>query len=205
VYQKSASFISYLFQPVLMPTLVFGFLIFWAPQLINDAAFHKWLLLLMVFLTTYIIPLLSILMMKLTGNISSFHMESKDERVFPFSMISLFYMVVTYFFYLKFQVDPVLILAMASITVCVILLTSLTFFWKISAHMTGVAGLMGIVAAVSLKYPSYFQLEALLGSIILTGLIGSARLNLNAHRPFEVYFGFLLGFAVCFGTFYIMA
>jgi hypothetical protein len=128
VYRKLSLFISYLFQPVLMPTLVFGFLIFWAPHLINDTLIHKWVLLLMVFLTTYVIPLLSIVMMKLTGNISSFQMESKDERVFPFSMISLFYMVATYFFYLKFQVDPVLILAMASITVCVILLTSLTFF-----------------------------------------------------------------------------
>lgn len=187
-----------------MPTLVFGFLIFWAPQLINDTLFHKWVLLLMVFLTTYVIPILSIVMMKLTGNISSFHMESKDERVFPFSMISLFYMVATYFFYLKFQVDPVLILAMASITVCVILLTSLTFFWKISAHMTGVAGFMAIVTAVSIKYPTDFQMEVLLGSIILAGLIGSARLSLNAHRPFEIYFGFLLGFAICFGTFVFM-
>jgi len=187
-----------------MPTLVFGFLIFWAPQLIKDAFYQKWFLLLMVFLTTYVIPLLSIVMMKLTGNISSFHMETKDERVFPFSMISLFYMVATYFFYLKFQVDPVLILAMASITVCVILLTSLTFFWKISAHMTGVSGLMAIVAAISIKYPTNFQLEILLGSIVLAGLIGSARLYLNAHRPFEVYMGFLLGFSICFGTFVFM-
>jgi membrane-associated phospholipid phosphatase len=188
-----------------MPTLVFGFLIFWAPQLIKDAFYHKWYLLLMVFLTTYVIPLFSIVMMKLTGNISSFHMETKDERVFPFSMISLFYMIATYFFYLKFQVDPVLILAMTSITVCVILLTSLTFFWKISAHMTGASGLMAIVSAISIKYPANFQLEILLGSIVLAGLIGSARLYLNAHRPFEVYLGFLLGFAICFGTFVFMA
>ncbi|MFD2203936.1 PA-phosphatase [Shivajiella indica] len=188
-----------------MPTLVFGFLMFWAPQLVNDAYFHKWFLLLMVFLTTYVIPLLSILMMKLTGNIASFHMETKEERVFPFSMISLFYMVVTYFFYLKFQIDPVFILAMASITVCVILLTSLTFFWKISAHMIGISGFMAIVAAVSIKYPTYFQLEILLGSIVLVGLIGSARLNLNAHRPFEVYLGFAIGFAICFGSFFFMA
>jgi membrane-associated phospholipid phosphatase len=204
VYRKAALFVSYFFQPILMPTLVFGFLIFWAPQLINDAFYNKWFLFSMVFLTTYIIPLLSIVMMKLTGNIASFHMETKDERVFPFSMISLFYMIATYFFYLKFQVDPVLILAMASITVCVILLTSLTFFWKISAHMTGVSGLMAIVAAISIKYPIDFQLEILLGSIVLAGVIGSARLYLNAHKPFEIYLGFLLGFAICFGAFIFM-
>ncbi|EKB49036.1 hypothetical protein B879_02380 [Cecembia lonarensis LW9] len=158
----------------------------------------------MVFMTTFVIPLLSILMMKLTKNIVSFHMENKDERVFPFSMISLFYMITTYLFYIKFQVDPALILALAVITISVILLTSITFFWKISAHMTGTAGLMAIIIAIALKNPAIDYLYLVLGSTILTGSIGSARLYLNAHTPAEVLIGFGLGFTVCFSAFYWM-
>jgi len=158
----------------------------------------------MVFMTTFLIPLLSIVMMKLTRNIVSFHMDSKEERVFPFSMISLFYMITTYLFYMKFEVDPALILALAVITIALILLTSITFFWKISAHMTGTAGLMAIIIAIALKYPSQDYLYLVLGSILLTGSVGSARLYLNAHSPSEVLIGFMLGFTTCFGAFFWM-
>lgn len=156
----------------------------------------------MIFMTTFVIPLLSIVMMKLTKNIGSFHMESKDERVFPFSMISLFYMITTYLFYMKFQVDPALILALAVITISVILLTSITFFLKVSAHMTGMAGLLAIVIAIAIRYPTNDYLFLVLSSTVLTGLIGSSRLYLNAHTPMEILLGFLLGFSTCFGAFY---
>jgi membrane-associated phospholipid phosphatase len=202
VYRKIALTVSYVIQPLLIPTLVFTFLIYGAPQLVKVSFFDKRFLLFMVFMTTFMIPLLSIVMMKLTKNIVSFHMESKDERVFPFSMISLFYMITTYLFYMKFQVDPALILALAVITITVILLTSITFFWKISAHMTGIAGLAGIVIAIALKYPSTDYLAVLLSTIFLTGLTGTSRLYLNAHTPLEISLGVLLGFSTCFGAFY---
>lgn len=183
---------------------MFVFLLYGAPQLVKVSYFDKRFLVLMVFMTTFLIPLLSIVMMKLTKNIVSFHMDSKEERVFPFSMISLFYMITTYLFYMKFEVDPALILALAVITIVVILLTSITFFLKISAHMAGIAGLMAIVMATALKDPSHDYLYLVLGSILLTGSVGSARLYLNAHSPSEVLIGFLLGFTTCFGTFFWM-
>ncbi len=39
-------------------------------------------------------------------------------------------------------------------------------------------------------------------SVILAGIVSSARLYLNAHTPHEVYAGVVLGFAVCFGILY---
>ncbi|RZS98381.1 PAP2 superfamily protein [Cecembia calidifontis] len=202
MYRKLALFISYLFQPLLIPTLVFLYLIYGATHLVKVSYFDNRFLVAMVFLTTFIIPLLSVVMMRLTKNIGSFHMHSKEERVFPFSMISLFYMITTYLFYLKFRIDPALLLALVVITISVIILTSVTFFWKISAHMTGISGLVAIIFAIALKYPSYDYLALVIGSILAAGLVGSSRLYLNAHTPGEIFGGFILGFSICFSAFY---
>ncbi|PSK97281.1 phosphatase PAP2 family protein [Cecembia rubra] len=185
-----------------MPTLVFVYLIYGATQLVKVSYFDPRFLVAMVFLTTCIIPLLSMVMMRLTKNITSFQMNAKEERVFPFSMISLFYMITTYLFYLKFRIDPALLLALVAITICVIILTSATFFWKVSAHMTGISGLVAIITALALKFPAYDYLNQVVSSIIIAGLVGSSRLYLNAHTPGEVFTGFLLGFSVCFSAFY---
>ena len=196
--------VSYIFQPLIMPTLIIWVMLLKVPQLVRQDWSHNWFLLLMVFLTTFVVPLLSIFVMKLTKTISSFELVTSEERVFPFSLVSLYYMVATYFFYLKLDVKPILILALATITICVVLLTSITFFWKISAHMIGVSGLVGIFTALSLKFPGQSMLHFVLLGIIGAGAIGTSRLYLNIHRPIDILSGFILGFGICFGAFYYL-
>lgn len=196
-----ALILSYAIQPLVVPSLIFLFLFFFAPQASSMGTLEKWYVLLMVFLTTFAIPVLSIFTMKLTKNISSFHMKDKEERILPFSMVSLFYMMSTYFFHTKFNLEPLMIQTLVSITICLILLTSITFFWKISAHMTAISGLLAIMVAVAIQFPGNDTLFPLLGGILITGALGSSRLFLNAHTPLEILGGFALGFGVCFFCF----
>jgi membrane-associated phospholipid phosphatase len=58
--------------------------------------------------------------------------------------------------------------------------------------MLGIGGIIGFVMIMSFEYQLNFN--ALLASLFLiAGLIGVARLSLNAHSPREVYVGFLVG------------
>lgn len=198
-----AFFLSYLFMPLLMPTLVFVFLLFGVPHVAYLNNYNKFLILAMVFVTTFLVPLVSLLTMKLTKQIGSLHLESREDRVFPFSTISLFYILSTYLFYKNLDVEPVFILTLTSISLCVTLLASITFFWKISAHMTGMAGLTAIVLVFAVKYPTADLLPFVLLSVVATGAVGSARLRLNAHRPIEIFGGFALGFLICFVSFFL--
>lgn len=197
-----AFFLSYLFMPLLMPTMVFVFLLFGVPQVAYLNNYNKFLILAMVLMTTFLVPLVVLLTMKLTKHIDSLHLDSREDRVFPFSTISLFYILSTYLFYIKLEVEPVFILTLASISICVTLLASITFFWKISAHMTGMAGLTAIVMAFAVKYPTVDLLPLVLVCVVATGAVGSARLRLNAHRPIEILGGFVLGFLICFSAFF---
>jgi membrane-associated phospholipid phosphatase len=202
VAKKIALLVSILFHPLLIPTLIFVFLLFGVPDVSASQYFNRWIILSLVFLTTFFIPMLSIWTMKLTGNITSLQLMDKEERVFPFSMVSLFFVISTYLFHIKFDLEPVFILAMTSITICIILLASITFFWKISAHMTGISGFLAIIIVLAFKNPSINLVNFLLFATVSSGLIGSARLYLNAHTPLEVLGGFILGFSVCFWGFY---
>ena len=58
--------------------------------------------------------------------------------------------------------------------------------------MIGIGGIIGFVMIMSFEYQLNFN--SLLASLfIVAGLIAVARLSLNAHRPGEIYIGFLLG------------
>lgn len=201
--KRLSVFFSYLFMPLLIPTIVFVFLFYGVPQAAFHNSYNKILVLTMVFATTFLVPLISLLTMKLTKQIGSLHLELREERVFPFSTISLFYILSTYLFHLKLDSDPVFILTLAAISICVTLLASVTFFWKISAHMTGMAGLTAIVLVFAAKYPAANLLPYVILSVVATGAVGTARLRLNAHSPIEVLGGFLLGFSVCFAAFFL--
>jgi hypothetical protein len=66
--------------------------------------------------------------------------------------------------------------------------------------MVGIGGLFGVLISVS--YLLRFDMTVYyIGVIILAGIIGFARLFLQEHKPYQIYTGFLLGFAVQTGLF----
>lgn len=192
--------ISLVFQPLVMPTIIFAFLLFGLPDSVMVDSGNKGLVFFVVVANTFIIPLGILMVMRFSKVIPSLRMENRKERVLPFSIISLLYIVTAYSFYMKDWMDYKLIYALFVITICLILLTGISFFWKISAHMIGAGGLLGIILAYSMNIQNHNFLYFTLSAILLSGIIGTSRLQLNAHTPLEVLAGFLLGFGVCFGS-----
>lgn len=125
-------------------------------------------------------------------------MKEIQDRVIPFSITSVYYLLTVYFLYQKTELDPILWQTLSLITIAVIGLTVVTLFWKMSAHMTGAGGLLAVVLILGFKFHTFQVLYPLILSILLIGAIGSARLYLGAHKPLEIYAGFFFGFLVCF-------
>lgn len=202
MHKRIAHFISIITQPLLMPTAVAFFFIQLAGKNIQGLYMPVSVFMGLLFFTTCLVPVISIFIMWRSGLVSSLSMGSLQERPLAFSIISVFYVIATYFFYYKTQVAVGTVFTLAVITICILLLTSISFFWKISAHMTGISGLIGIVLATAgnEKVESVLPLVATL--FVLAGLTGTARLSLRAHSPAQVLAGFVLGFGVCYAAFY---
>ncbi len=190
--------ISVVFQPLLIPTLVYGLIFFAVPEATNIPSQFKETLFLLILLATLVVPMVSIIGFRLSGAVKSLHMKDIKDRLIPFSITTLYYVLIVYYLFKQSELDPVLWQTLALITVTILGLTVVTLFWKMSAHMTGAGGLLAVVLVLGIKFQTFEVLYPLLLSIFLAGVIGSSRLYLHAHRPIEVYIGFIYGFLMCF-------
>lgn len=193
-----------MFQPLVMPSLMFLFLLYGMEESSIASGGDKNQVFSVIVVNTLVLPLFLIFILRMTKVIPSLKMEDKKDRIFPFSIVSMLYLLTSYFFYIKTWVDFTLVFTLFVMSIGLMILTGITVFWKISAHMTGVSGLLAIVLVMSLKYPMIDLLYPLIGVVLLAGAIASARLYLNAHSPFEIFAGFLLGFLLCFSSFYYL-
>lgn len=196
--RQIALVISVVFQPLLIPSMVYGLIFYVVPQatVIPDEIKDRlyWL----VVLSTLLIPLITMIGFRISKVVKSLHMATLSERYVPFTVICIYFGLTTYFLYEKIEFDPILWQALLVITLTIIGLTIVTFFWKMSAHMTGLGGLLACVVVMASIFPTFRPLYPLLASILLIGLVASSRLYLNAHRPTEIYVGLVYGFVCCY-------
>lgn len=190
--------ISVILQPLVIPSLVFGLALFVVPQATSIPESLKYRLFYLVALTTLVIPMLTIFGLRLSGTLKSIHMAELKDRAVPFTVTSIYYMLTVYLLYQQKQVDPILWQVLGIITLAILILTLVTFIWKMSAHMTGMGGLIAAVLVLGLKFPTFQPLYLLLASLVLTGIVGTVRLYLEAHKPLEIYVGLIFGFLLCF-------
>lgn len=154
----------------------------------------KEFLFLFIFLSTAIVPLLSVFIMRLSGNITNIQLPGANDRNLPYLITLLMYLFCFYQLQ-KYSISSVLpyyLLACSSVMATVF---AFNFFKKISIHMAT----LGVWSAIILF--AYFagsnEIRIYLALVLLiSGLTASARLYLEAHTRFEVYTGYGIGFVL---------
>jgi len=142
-------------------------------------------------ITTFVFPLMNVFLLLKLKLISSLEMETKEERRIPYLAAAIFYFAESYFLFNADVPAPVKAM-MFGATLLVVLVFVINFFWKISAHMVGAGGLAGMMIALS----SRMQINVLymiMALILISGVVGWARLRISTHTQSQVYAGFLLG------------
>ena len=193
---------SYVFQPLLLATFLTITILWIVPTDVGlkFSLENKYRLLLIVFLITAVLPVISIFLMKLTNGISSVHMHSREERVVPFFLVAIYYIVAAYLLTSKISLGPLFDVVIITSAVLVLLSALITIFWKISIHAMGIAGFLGFLVGMNYYSPDgAFYLPIML-LFIVAGLVMSSRLVLNAHKPAQVWIGACVGFLCCFGS-----
>ena len=88
VLKSFAQFISIVFHPLLVLTYMTGLLLTVNPYLPGN---NQGVLLLSIFFSTFLIPMVGILMMRALNLISSLNMPDRQERTIPYIMTCLLY------------------------------------------------------------------------------------------------------------------
>lgn len=168
-------------------------------SVVTFPADKRWVIMAVIFFTTFVIPAIGTYFMFRNGLISNMKIENRTERNLPFFFTSVCYAVTTYMLYRETYIDRLLVYIMCLVTLSVFLTFLFSFFYKISAHSIGIGGVLGILLLLQAAFPDMYLLYLVLAFVIISGLVMSARLALDAHTPEEVYSGFMLGFSISLG------
>lgn len=198
-----ARIISILFHPLLLATYMFALFSLVLPTGLDPLKDDgHWNFVFLIFCVTFLLPALNIGIFKTFGSIKSLAMEERQERIIPFSFITILYCVVTYLFYSRTRVslDDNLLKFLLIVDVLVLIATIVTIFYKISVHSMAIWGLIGILLPLNKVSEDGALFLPTILSIIIAGVVMTSRLQLNAHTPREVMVGSMLGFGATFGS-----
>ncbi len=162
---------------------------------------------LQVFFSTFFLPVVATVLMYFLGFIESLQMKDKQERIGPMIATLVFYTWVAYNFYKSSVVPTAFTVFTAGATIAMFFAFVINVFSKISLHAIGMGGLLGMVL-LTMVYYDYGTFEVmgwmvstnllLIIVILLSGIVCSSRLILDAHEPIELYGGFFIGFGTQF-------
>ena len=191
--RKFSKAISFVFSPIVIPTYAVALMLN-----VTELAFvplaTRLLTVGVVFFLTALGPMTVIGVMRKLNMVENVSLTERNDRFWPYAASVAFYIMTIGYFWLV-GAPRWLIGFMAGATAALICVALINRWWKISAHATAIAGLLAIVVCLTMHavYP-LGALVMLTIAAVIAGIVGVARLMLEAHTPMQVYAGYAVGF-----------
>ena len=182
--------ISQLFHPIIFPIIGTLLYFIFLPRHISTNT--KNTLILTVFITTYLLPMLFVYLLKKMEMINNYDMETTEERRFPLLFLTIISYSLGLLLYRTQIIDELAVFYFGMGFTLLISYLLLFIHFKISLHAISIGGLIGFIGVLSF----YYQLNLIVILaifFIIAGIIMTSRLKLKAHEEKEVYIGFTIG------------
>ena len=184
--------LSYVFHPIFLIGWISAYLIYINPIVfVGLNADQKGLVFLRILGTSIFMPLVTVVLLKALGFVSSIHLETQKERIIPYvACITFFFW--SYYVSKKlgdpFELRAFLLALFLTPSVALII----NNYLKISMHALGFGGANALLVMMlfSGKMNDGFIINL---SFLLAGLVSVARLRGEHHKPFEIYLGYFTG------------
>lgn len=186
--------ISFVFHPLLLPTLAM-FVMFNSGSYIDFLPYNaKKVVLLITLVSTFVLPLTFVPFYLFQNIIKSIQMESNKERLVPFFISFCLYLFCYYLLY-RIGAPQIINKLILSAATSILVLFLLSIKWKISAHMIGIGGFTGVLIALSFLLKVNMQYY-IISAVLVSGIVAFSRLNLGAHTPKQIYVGWFTGLSI---------
>ncbi len=199
---KPSKIISIILHPVFIPLITLKTTLFFAPSI--EFAIYSYLnfIMLIVILTTIVFPLLLILFLIKSGRLASLEMSNYKERPKPLMYSALIMFIGYSMLESILTLAPILKAELLAAIIIVGLASFISNYWKISLHMLGVGGSTGALIGIHFLYGGLSQLIIL--AMLISGILGAARINEKAHSYAQIYVGFVVGLFIQLSTVLIL-
>ena len=185
--------LSILMHPLFMPT--YGMSIYMTTMHTRCSELpiiYIWVGIIGTFILTALIPIGLICLLWKRGSISSLHIDNAKERTTPYIYTLICFIFWCYFVAEIIHMPLVWICVAIGATVALLLVTIINHWWKISAHLTGMGGILGGICSIAIDHNT-LPISLICCILSISLLVMYARLNLSAHTSLQVVCGYLLG------------
>ncbi|MDO5571507.1 MAG: hypothetical protein Q4F97_08615 [Bacteroidales bacterium] len=156
---------------------------------------------LIVALSTLVIPALGIFTLYIFNVVKSMSLYARKDRLYPYIITLMCYSFCALVFY-RMNFPTYIVGVIIGGFISLFIDSIITLFWKISAHMTGIGGLLAVSTII--YQTNYIPLYLYLGIIVLAGILGTSRIYLKCHTLGQVLSGTINGFVcIYFSTLYL--
>jgi hypothetical protein len=181
-----------------MPLMIYGVIRVIDPFFMTGTVLDHFVLLLLFI--NAVAPAVSMMIMARYGMISDLHLKNRTERSAPYLLVIFYYSISLLLLWWK---DPGLpgfipnFFGAIILSLAAALLINLR--WKISMHMIAQGGALGAFIALRADVPRGMTF-VVVGALLVAGIVGFARLHLNAHSHSQIYAGYFAGLVINLGT-----
>ena len=192
-----SNILSWVFVPLLMP--VYGLILSFSLSVLDVAPMGmRVIFTLIVAGINFVVPMIMVVLLKKMGLVDDFGLNGRIERLIPYIMTVVCFGGTAWFMAAK-GAPSWLSLFFAGGAVAALVNMIINFKWKISSHAAGIAGIVALLICIEkdgFARPELFGW--LIASIIVSGLLGSARVWLGRHTVWQVLAGYAVGFCSVF-------
>jgi hypothetical protein len=199
--RKLAAVITWVFSPLLIPTYAAILLLFTGFQFAMFSWPAKRFLLLVIFVSTAVMPSLTLLISYLGKNLQISEQKVSDSRV-PLIFVALYYYIGFYLLN-KMPLYAIFKIFLLAGAILVIVLIMVSLFVKIDERMAALGGVFGMMVALALRI-GYNPLLLMSAIVLISGVVGTATMIRHEQTTGSVLAGFPTGFAVFFLIFYLL-
>lgn len=189
-----AQVVSILLHPLIMPSLGLLYILTFGTSVFMLPYEAKRVITIIVAINTLALPLLMIPLFYRLNVVKSLQMHSHRERTIPLAFTLIPY-IFSFYFLTRLPIVNEIPSFILGATITIALAFIVSFWWKISIHMIGLGGIAGMLFALSYRF-SVDVIWHLAIVVILAGILAWARLTVNAHKPSQVYTGFIASWII---------
>ncbi len=186
----AAKIISAVFTPLMVPLLSF-FLLFFFTYLRALPMAYKLTVLGMIYCFTIMLPVSGIYLFRKISGWKLYESEKRERRYIPYFLTAVSYLaclIVMYRIHMPCYMNGIV----AATLVCIVICAVVNSRWRVSTHMAGGGLMVGGLLSFSFIF-RFNPVWMLCFFILLSGVLGSARIIVRQHSLGEVGGGFLIG------------